>query len=244
MRVNKWILFSCIIIVIVGMIAVVLGNQNTVVLNMGIGLISGAIVSGVAAILYYIYEWQAVIQEVEGVLPALYTNLSIIKHRTGMLVSVVANTVDFTVLDFKGIRSLSQLCADTAILRKLNGFCGIVKTGQTEKALLRYKEFAGDLSNLKYNLYEVEDLALEAEKCRLEILVKEQGGQIVTDFEHQQFQDKRNLVNARTAKLDEYEASLLKKLDELGELFYKTGNASWGQVKESLSKDIEYMMSF
>ena len=244
MRVNKWLLYSCIIIVLIGMMVVAFVAENTVALNIGVGLISGAIVSGVTASLYYVYEWQAVIQEVKGVLPALYTNLHIIKQRTGMLVPQVANTVDFTTLGFKDIRSLSLLCADTATLRKLDGFCGIIKAGQTEKALLRYKEFTNDLSNLKYNLYEVEALALDAEKSRLEMLAKMQGGQIVTDYEHQQFLNKRNLVNVRTAKLHEYEASLLNKLDELGELFYKAGNASWAQVKEALSKDIEHITSF
>lgn len=61
---------------------------------------------------------------------------------------------------------------------------------------------------------------LDADILQNQLYIKQINNQIILPEEQKLLCDKRNLVNIRTAKIHEYEASLLKELDDIAADFF------------------------
>lgn len=231
MRINKWILIGCLVMAAVSVVVLVLGSGSDIAIGIGSGLLSGAIVSAVTAVLQYYYEWKAIDLRVKMVLPSLYAQLWVIKELTGMFVQSASSIDDYSKLNFSMLKTLASHCHGIAAECDVRGFSGLVKNGRMEKLLARYSQLTNELWNLSYCIGKAQIHALQAAKCQLQIAVKMQQGQTIMPYEGKQLNDYRSLTIIRVSKVHEYEASLMQKLDELGADSFSGRNESWESAK-------------
>ena len=243
MRVNKWILGGCLTIAAASVIAIVIGTGSETVTGIGVGLLSGAIVSAVTAALQYSYEWQAICHKVKTVLPGIYTQLFVIKALTGTIVQSAASMDDYSSLDFSMLRILASHCHNIALECDVSGFSGLLKNGRTEKRLARYRQLANELWNLKHCIDKAQIAALQAAKCQLQITLKIQQGQVGTPDEIRQLNEGRNSTIIQLSKIHEYEASLVQKLDELGSVMFSCKNEPWESIKAMANEEAHLILA-
>lgn len=84
-----------------------------------------------------------------------------------------------------------------------------------------FLEYTNGLYNLKSCLGKLECAALDADILQNQLYIKQINNQFISVEENKLLSDKRNFVNIRTAKIHEYEASLLLQLDTVAENFFK-----------------------
>ena len=238
MRMDKWTLIGCIAMSLVAIAMIAFGTDNGTVVDIGIGLLSGSIVSAVATLLHYAYEWRAIHDEVKIALSVTYTQLSVIKDLTGTALQNVSKMSDPTQLNFSMLSGLASRCHDSSRCRTIS-FSGLFRGGQTEGRLARYNEFVNSLWALNHCLKEAEILALEAENFRIQMTLKMQQGFAVTPDEAAQLNVYRDSIIIKIAKIHEFEASLLNETDKLGSMFFTGRGESWNDVKAALSNNIE-----
>ena len=73
--------------------------------------------------------------------------------------------------------------------------------------------------------------------------IKQINNQMILPEEHKLLYDKRNLVNVRTAKIHEYEASLMKELDAVAVNFFNKSKNEWIEKKGILNQQVVQMFS-
>jgi len=240
MRINKWVIIGSFFVGIVGLIAIVI-QINTVVENIGISLLAGAIVSIVTSSLYYVYERQSFLAEIKSLIPQFYVNLNVIKSLTGDALSQVAQADQKSTLNYNVLTSIAE---ENVLL--LNGyqdcvFTDLLPIGKINQNVKMFENYISDIRNLKYCLSKVQIFALEADALGYQIVIKQINGQFVTPDEDNQYRDKCNLVTIRTAKVHEYEASLLQKLDEVATKFYS--EQDWTQIKQAMNSSINILLA-
>ena len=219
MRINKWIIIGGFVVAIAGLVAIAI-QYNSIVENIGISLLAGAIVSIVTSALYYVYERQSFLAKIKSLLPQFYVNVSVIKEITGDIVSKVAQVGRKSTLNYS---VLTKIAEENVLL--LNGyqngvFSGFLPKGKVNQNVHSFEAYISDIRNLKYCLSKVQIFALDADELGYQLGIKQMSGQYITPEEESLYQDKCNLVTIRTAKVHEYEASLLHKLDEVALKFY------------------------
>ena len=64
---------------------------------------------------------------------------------------------------------------------------------------------------------------------------------MISEEEEELLKNKRNLVIIQTAKVHEYEAALLNKLDDVANAFYKRPGI-WGKYKQEMQKSVENVL--
>lgn len=243
MRISKWMLVACLALTALSVVVIVLWTGNDIAIGISSGLLSGAIVSAVTALLQYFYEWKTIDQRVKTVLPGLYTQLSVIMELTGMFVQSATSIDDYSRLNFSLLSTLATHCHQIAAECDISGFSGVLRNGRTEKLLTRYTQFTNELWNLSHCIGEVEFLALQVIECQLQITLKMQRGQVVTPAEGRQLSDTRNSTIVRVSKVHEYEASLMQKLDELAADFFSGRNESWESVKAKVNDQVRLILT-
>ena len=231
MRINKWVIASCIIISILGVLMIVYFGNSAICVDIGISLLTGAIVSLVTSVLYYIYEWQDTVNSVKMVISSLYFDLLVIKRLTGSILPQVLKANLLADLNFRRLSGLSSEAYELVNSSKVADFSGLTKRCRTEIDLQDFRSLIGDVTNLRGCVYDVELLSLSADRFQLELVLKQNNGWQITPAEQELLTDKRNTVNVRTAKLHEYEASLLLRVDDLGKRFFRKRGESWEQIK-------------
>ena len=240
MRINKWIIFGSCVVGIVGHIAIVI-QINKVVESIGISLLAGAIVSIVTSALYYVYERQSFLAKIKTLLPQFYVNLSVIKSLTGDTLSKVAQAGQKSTLNYNILTSIAE---ETVLL--LNGyqngvFTCILPRGKVGQNVKMFENYISEIRNLKYCLSKVWIFALDADALSYQLGTKQMSGQFVTPDEDSYYRSKCDLVTIRTAKVHEYEASLLQKLDEVATKFYS--EQDWTQIKQAMNSSINILLA-
>lgn len=241
MKINKWLIYIGVVIGIVGVLLIVLFYENIIIQNIGISLLAGSILSTTTSLTYYIYERKRIISHIVNVLPSIYMNLSVIKELTGKIVSQVGNTHLFGTLNYKHLSSIADMNVILVSGDSDGEFCGILKKDGDEKAVRHYKKYIDDIRNLKYCLGRVEYWALDADTTYYALQNKQISGQIVREDEKALLENKRNLVIIQTAKVHEYEATLLNKLDDVANAFYRKPGI-WETYKQEMQKSVENVL--
>ena len=240
MRINKWIIYGSCAVGIVGLIAIVI-QINTVVENVGISLLAGAIVSIVTSTLYYVYERQSFLAKIKTLLPQFFVNLSVIKALTGDTLSKVAQAGQKSTLNYNVLTSIAE--ENVILLNSYqNGvFTGLLPKGKVSQNVQMFENYISDIRNLKYCLSKVQIFALDADALSYQLGTKQMSGQLVTPHEDCQYRGKCDLVTIRTAKVHEYEASLLQKLDEVAIKFYS--EEGWTKLKQAMKGSIDMLLA-
>lgn len=232
MRINKMVIVSSIAIAILGILMTVYLGCSPIIVDIGIGLLTGAIVSLVTSVLYYAYEWRDIISSVKKVIPSLYLEVGLIERLTGSILPQIPKVNLLADLNFSRLSGLASEAYRLANSSKVDDFSGLVKASRTEANLQCFRTYVSDLANLRSCIYDIELLSLSADCLQLELNLKQTNGYLITPAEWEALNEKRNLVNVRTAKVHEYEASLLLRIDELGGKFFYRKNETWGQIKK------------
>lgn len=108
-------------------------------------------------------------------------------------------------------------------------FAPLVTVGKKYNAIRDMKEFENDLFNLKLCIGKIQNAALEHD-----LLLSIMQARPLTLDENNKLNNLRTLVLVQTAKVHEYQASLLQKIDKIAVPFYGKGNKSWDSVKQQL----------
>jgi len=104
-----------------------------------------------------------------------------------------------------------------------------------------FEDYISDIRNLKYCLSKAQIFALDADALAYQLGTKQMSGQFVTPDEDNQYRGKCDLVTIRTAKVHEYEASLLQKLDEVAVKFYSIDD--WTRIKQAMNSSINMLLA-
>lgn len=83
MKVNKWIITYSIAVCIICIVLLFIFEENTLKSNIAVSLLTGAIISVMTAIIYYLNEWQKIMHEIRESIPDIYINLKLIHNLTG-----------------------------------------------------------------------------------------------------------------------------------------------------------------
>lgn len=117
------------------------------------------------------------------------------------------------------------------------------KNGKTVRAVDKFQKYIDDLYNLKNCLGKLECIVLDADILQNQLYIKQINNQIILPEEQKLLCDKRNLVNVRTAKIHEYEASLMKELDDIAENFFHKSKNEWKEKKGILNQQVIQMFN-
>lgn len=240
MKVNKWIIIGSIFVGLSGLIAIVIPS-NSIIENIGISLLAGAIVSFVTSVLYYVYERQAFLSKIKSSLPFLFVNLSVIKNLTGNTISKVTSVTLLSSLSFNVLVNLAEDNIASLSEYQTGVFSGLLPKSKTNERVQQFEKYILELRNLKYCLTKIYIFALDADNMSYQLCIKQQYGQIILPEENNAFRDKRDLVTIQISKVHEYEASLLQKLDELGNQFFKMDE--WNRIKKDNQDSIAMLVN-
>lgn len=240
MRINKWIIIGGFVVAIAGLVAIAI-QYNSIVENIGISLLAGAIVSIITSALYYMYERQLFLAKIKSLLPQFYVNLSVIKKITGDIVPKVAQVGQKSTLNYSILTKIAE--ENVLLLNEYqNGvFTGFLPKGEVSQNVHKFEAYISDIRNLKYCLSKVQIFALDADALGYQLGTKQMSGQFITPEENSQYRSKCDLVMIQTAKVHEYEASLLQKLDEVALKFYSV--IDWTKIKQAMTRSIDMLLT-
>lgn len=240
MKINKWIIIGSVLVGTFGILTIVF-SFNSVIENIGISLLAGAIVSIVTAFLYYVYERQVFFSKVKTLLPQFYVNLSVITAHTGELLAQVTTAERLSMLSFDLLTSLAEENVNLLNGYPYGAFTGFRSNGKVNQNVNYFEAYLSELRNLKYCLSKVHIFALDADTLSYQLGLKQMNGQMLTQEESMLYKGKRDTVTIRTAKVHEYEASLLQKLDEVATRFFTI--AEWEQIKKTMGSTVGMLLA-
>ena len=110
------------------------------------------------------------------------------------------------------------------------------KNGKYAHGIDEFLKYSNSLYNLKDCLGKLECVVLDADILQNQLNIKQINNQMITMEENKLLHDKRNLVNIKTAKIHEYEDSLLKQLDSIANYFYIKPQNLWEEKKNILNQ--------
>lgn len=116
-------------------------------------------------------------------------------------------------------------------------FVPLFSGGKKYNAIKNMKEFESDLFNLKFCIGKIQNSALEHDLLLSILPVRP-----FTLSENNRLNELRTLVLVKTAKVHEYQALLLQKIDKIAAPFYGKGNKSWESVKQQLIIEADSIM--
>lgn len=238
MKVNKWtIIFCTIMIIILGYLIYVIPDSNTKMFNLTMGVFTGLLVSLVMAIINYLHQKYLIYNSVMTQISDIFINTYIIHRMTEMILEKVQNLNKLEDLNYKSILGMADLNVDFATSMNTKLFAPILGIGKKYQAIIEMREFENDLSNLKFCIGRIQSYSLEHDLFQMEMTQRQ-----ITPEEIALLQGKRNLVLVQTAKLHEYEAFLLQKIDKIAIPFYGKGVNSWANRKNVLFAQAERIM--
>ena len=238
MKVNKWTIIICTIMIIFfcGLVYVI-PNTNTKMFNLTMGVFTGLLVSLIMAIINYLHQKYLIYNSVMTQISDIFINTYIIHRMTGMILEKVQNLNNLEDLNYRLIFGMADLNVDFATSMNTKLFAPILRIGKKYQAIIEMREFENDLSNLKFCIGKIQSHSLEHDLCQMEMTQRP-----TTPEEMALLQGKRNLVLVQTAKLHEYEASLLQKIDKIAIPFYGKDENSWVNRKNVLFAQAERIM--
>ncbi len=241
MKIYKWIIIGSALVGIVGLLAMLV-SPNQMIENVGISLFAGAIVSTVTSLLYYLYERQNILEIVRTMLPEVYVNLSVIKTITGDILQKIPSTPKLSSLNYNLLTLLAEQNVASISGYHADVFFGFLPDGETIRNVKRVDKYIPELRNLKYCLTKLQIFALDYDRMGYELSVKQMNRQTILEDEYVLYNGKRDLVEVQTAKVHEYEASLLKSLGEIAVNWFNRKKGNWTQIKAALQENVTMIL--
>ena len=228
MKVSKITIITCVILdIIIGAFIGLTYGKYTIARDLFYGVFTGIVVSIVMALINYFYEKSLIFSKAKNQLLDTYIDLLIIHQMTGSILGRVIYTPKLDDLNFRAVVSLSDIAVHSIDKSSLNAYSPFTKKGKWLKLILNADAFEDKLYNLKFCLNNIQKNVLDADILQLEKTLY-----VGVPFPKEAILvETRNLVNVQTAKVHEYEASLLQELDSLASEFY---GDSWTERKSTL----------
>ena len=243
MKVNKWIIICSILIGMLCLLLLIVSKHDTLLGNIAISLLTGTIISVLTSTIYYLNERQKILCEIKEAIPSIYINL---KYMHDMMSNILPQVIYVQYLDslnFRRLLELASLNMDFIQQCQLGLFSAFLKNGKTGHAVNTFLKYTDNLYNLKNCLGKLECIVLDADILQNQLYIKQINNQMILPEEHKLLCDKRNLVNVRTAKIHEYEASLMKELDTVAVNFFNKSKNEWIEKKGILNQQVVQMFS-
>lgn len=230
MKANKYTIIVCVLIGIIACVAMIgIKDSNSKIFVVTVGVFTGVLVSLVSTVVTYFDKRATIYQAVKSNIADIYINLHIIHSMTGNILDQVQYFYNLKELNYKLVMGLSELNLNFASGMQVGAFAPLVTVGKKYNAIQDMKEFENDLFNLKLCIGKIQNAALEHD-----LLLSIMQARSLTLDENNKLNNLRTLVLVQTAKVHEYQASLLQKIDKIAVPFYGKGNKSWDSVKQQL----------
>ena len=243
MKVNRTTSIICMALTILfGVATAILQCKSVMLAGISLSIFTGFIITVVVALIGYFYEKEKLKNKLHSYIKSLYINLISLKDITGFTLAKIATTTNLRDLDFDLISSLADLnvkLSSDVDLESYNGFFSKSKTACIYKDFLKY---VNQLYNLKHL---TSQLLIDSNKHDLQVLThthQHMQGQWINPQEAEQLLFLKNAINIRTAKLHEYEASLIIELDNLANRAYGR-KTNWNDVKLLLHNEADDILS-
>lgn len=204
--------------------------------NIFVSLMTGAIISFMTVEINYLSERQKILCEIKEAIPSIYLNLKQIHKLTGDILPQIIYVQQLDGLNYRRLISLADLNMNFAQQCHLNFFSCFFEKGKLSCAVKNFAKYTDCLYNLKACLGELECVVLDADILQNQLFLKQYNNQVILPEESKLLQDKRNLVNIKTAKVHEYEASLLQQLDSVADQFFVKPPNIWAEQKKKLDQ--------
>ena len=246
MKINKITASICLLLVAVfGLALMLIPNEASLVIGVVSGIFTGFIVSVVTSLIGYFNEKSQITYKLQSNIKSLYINMATLKDVTGNILVQIAKTTSLSKLSFDNITSSADLNVELVNDMKLEmyeGFFSNSKLAHICTDFIKYKNKMYNLKNIAAQI-EIESLKYDLQMQSLE--EQRLRGIMINPQEIEYSESLKNKVNIMTAKLHEYEASLLIELDDLASWFYenKVKKSSWNEVKSSLQCEAKDILS-
>lgn len=194
-----------------------------------VGIFTGALITLVSTLVTYLDKRAAIYQVVKSNIANIYVNLHIIHSMTGNILNQIQHVYSFNELNYKMIVGLAELNIDFASGMQVSMFEPIFSIGKKCNAIEDMKEFGDDLFNLKLCISKIQNIAFEHD-----LILARISNRNPTADEDNRLNELRTLILVQTAKVHEYQASLMLKIDKIAMQFYGKKNNSWGNIKKEL----------
>lgn len=238
MKVNKWIIICSVLIGMLCIFLLIVSEDDTLIESVAVSLLTGAIISVLTSIIYYFNERQRILYKIKEAIPNIYINL---KYMNDMMSNILPQVIYVQYLDSLNYRRLLELASlnmDFVQQCQVGLFVAFSKNGKTVHAVDKFQKYIDDLYNLKNCLGKLECIVLDADILQNQLYIKQINNQIILPEEQKLLCDKRNLVNVRTAKIHEYEVSLMKELDDIADIFFHKTKNEWKEKKGILNQQV------
>ncbi len=208
------------------------------------GVFTGFIVSLVVSLIGYFNERNVIIEKINNHIKQLYFNMAVLSKTIGNTLSQILNANELPILFFKNICGLSELNIDFLEKMDLGLFAPFYKKEKYSSICAQLKEFEQINNNIKNISTNLEIQALEYNLKFLEIQQNQLKGIQTNINEIKLLDEKKNLINIKTAKLHEYTMLETIELDKIAKYFYdcKGNKDSWIKIKSDLLSQVDYIV--
>ncbi len=237
MKVNKITFFICFTITIISGLGILAFANNDILQNICLGLFTGFIASAVIAVINYFHERAKIIEKMKMTVLTLHLNLSVISKTLGKVLPTIHTVADISDIDFHYVSHLSEDSVNS--LKQINfGLYSPIYT-KSNKAIAgkELNEFYTDAATIKTCAYNLEKNVIEYNTQYLR-LYNQAISSNITPTEQLNLDTLKNLVNIRTAKLQEYTATKVVELEKIAKKFYgsKKEKMYWENIKIRLEQ--------
>jgi|GEM_PF-6142065 len=246
MKINKvTTIVLGILTVLFGLATMVFQQKNLVIAEMASSLFTGCIVSIVVAIIGYFHEEGTLKYKLQNNIKSLYINMLTLKDVTGNILVQIAKTTNLSDLRFNDITSLAGLNIEFVNGMELEAYDGFYSNSKMAHIYIDFIKYKNKMYNLKNIAAQIGSDSLKHNIQVLNFENQRLSGLMINPQEIEYAESLKNKLNIMTAKLHEYEASLLIELDDLADRFYKIGikKSDWNEVKTALQNEAEDILS-
>ena len=180
MRVNKWIITCSIVVCIICIVSLFIFEENTLKSNIAVSLLTGAIISVMTAIIYYLNEWQKIMHEIREAIPDIYINLKLIHNLTGEILPQITYVQQLDGLNYRRLLSLASLNMDFVQRCQASAFSCFRKNGKYAHAIDEFLKYSNSLYNLKDCLGKLECVVLDADILQNQLNIKQINNQMIS----------------------------------------------------------------
>ena len=170
MKVNKYTIIACVIMLIVsGIFVYRIQDTSDKLFILFVGIFTGFLVSLVSAIVNYLHQKSIIFNSVMIQIADIFVNTLIIHRMTGIIVEKTQMMTRLDDLNYKSILSLADLNIGFASSMNTKLYSPIIKGGSKNNAIAEMMEFENDLMNLKFCIGKLQSYALEHDLLWMEM---------------------------------------------------------------------------
>ncbi len=229
MEVNRKAIMTCAVLIFFIVICIIVISETIVTSDILLGIFTGLTVSIVTSLVYYFHEKATIINKIKVQIFDVYLDLSVIEQMTKSILSQVYYTPMLDTLNYRMIISISDITIHAIDKSSLKLYSPFLKYGKWYELVKKTDVFEDKLYTLKTCLNDIQKSVLNADLLQSE---KYAFPFAFTQEKEIRLCDIRNTVNIQTAKVHEYENSLLCELDNLGIEIY---GDNWEKKKIELT---------